>query len=125
MSEAYTVPHVETETVMNTRRDTLTALNDADHAFESAQSSGNPDDMAHAQTAATLALAHAQSEIAAQMRTANRIALASAVADAEARSGQIGARLGLVGHAEALYDHPDTMHGRPSLRRDIADALGL
>ncbi len=125
MSEAYTAPHIETENAMNPRRDMLATLSDADHAFESAQSSGNPDDMAHAQTAATLALAHAQSEIAAQMRTANRIALASAVADAEARSGQIGARLGLVGHAEALYDYPDTEYGRAPLRPDIADALGL
>lgn len=112
------------ENIMNTRRDALAALYDAGTALRHA-SGGDPDAVAYAQAAATFAMASAQTHLAEQTRIQNRIALAVAVSDAEARSQQIGARPGLVGGIEGLYDHPTTESGRAPLRDDIADALGL
>ncbi|KTS90689.1 hypothetical protein NS183_07860 [Microbacterium testaceum] len=60
-----------------------------------------------------------------QQRIANRIALASAVAEASRMAGTQGSVLGLLVEEVGLFDYPDTEHGTPPLHKDIREGLGL
>lgn len=71
-----------------------------------------------AQVRATLALVE-------QQRIANRIALASAVAEASRAAGMHGSVIGLVVKNVGLFHDPISPDGVPPLYDDIREGLGL
>lgn len=72
-----------------------------------------------------LAQVHATLALVEQQRIANRIALASAVAQASRSAGMHGSVLGLIAGGIGLFDNPSTEHGAPPLHEDIREGLGL
>lgn len=72
-----------------------------------------------------LAQVHATLALVEQQRAANRIALASVVAESSRASGMHGSVVGLIVKDVGLFRYPETPDGAALLHDDIREALGL
>lgn len=105
--------------------DRIDYLNNAAERIRMAITSPQVENEVPALVLAQIATAEATLALAEQQRIANRIALASAVAEASRAAGMHGSVIGLMVKNVGLFRDPSSPDGVPPLHDDIREGLGL